>query len=301
MIRCCCERFGSRSPHDFRTAGKILSTLLLIALMTGVTTAEDNQSPSVGTAGTVSSVVMLGSKLKGKPLVNDPPMVVQVVNTFPHVDGFRYDLRFQGFEPGKYDLAEWLVREDGSEIGDLPKIEVEIVSLLPAGQVTPHELGAGSIPFLGGYQWLVTLAAIAWSIVLLALILGGRRKNKKRIEQASELTLADLLHERLSRAYDQKLEPKEYAELERMLLAMWRRRLKLENVPTDQALRQIRDHKDAGPLMRQIENWMHSPKPLHEVDLPTLLKPYQGIPATALDQPGVASNQASKPIAKGAV
>jgi hypothetical protein len=248
--------------------------------------ADDLRTPTVGVAGQISSLVLPGTKLEGKPLVDDAPMVVQIINAFKHGDGFRYDLEFQGFEPRKYDLKNWVVREDGSTTDDLPSIEVEVVSLLPKGLQNPNKLEPGELPNLGGYGLLAKIVAIAWGLGLLCLIFLRGAKKKKNEEQEKTESLADLLKDRLSAVFAGKVNPTQYAELERMLFGMWRRRLKLENVSADEALRKIRNNDDAGPLMRQLEEWMHSPNPTTDVDLASLLKPYQNIPAAELDGSG---------------
>jgi hypothetical protein len=249
--------------------------------------AEDYPSPTVGVPAKISSLVLPGTKLKGKPLIDDAPMVVSVINAFQEIDGFRYDLEFQGFEPKKYNLSKWLVREDGSSTDGLPVVEVEVLRLLPKeGIHMPHELPTSSLPELGGYGPFAKAMAIAWGIGLLCLIFLRGPKKKSKNQQEPVLSLADLLNDRLKSVFQGKVDPKQHAELERMLFAMWRRRLGLESVNTDEALRQIRSHKDAGELMQQLEEWMHSPAPNTDVDLANLLKPYKNIPASELDSSG---------------
>lgn len=249
--------------------------------------AQDYPSPTVGVPAKISSLVLPGTKLKGKPLIDDAPMVVSVINAFEEVDGFRYDLEFQGFEPRKYDLAKWLVREDGSATDDLPVVEVEVLRLLPeAGIQLPNELETGQLPELGGYGSFAKAVAIAWGIGLLCLIFlrGPKRKNKNA--KKPTLSLADLLKDRLRSVFEGNSDPKQHAELERLLFAMWRRRLGLEGVSADEAMRKIRQHEDAGQLMQQLEEWMHSPSPSQNVDLAGLLKPYENIAASELQPRG---------------
>lgn len=271
---------------------RVLATAVAInVLLAGFTgregSAEDFPSPTVGVAGKISSLVLPGTKLKGKPLVDDAAMVVTVVNAFEEIDGFRYDLVFQGFEPRKYDLAKWLVREDGSSSDGLPKVEVEVLSSLPKeGMHNPNELKSGDLPELGGYGDFAKVLAVAWGVGLLCLIFLRSPKKKNESEEGSTVSLAELLTDRLNAVFDGQVRPEQHAELERMLFGMWRRRLGLENVSADEALGTIRAHQDAGPLMQQLEEWMHSPSPRSDVDLPTLLKPYQNIPASELEPRG---------------
>ena len=94
--------------------GLLVALVLIFGLSNERIVAQEATWPSVGVAAKKNSVILPGSELEGQPLIDDAPMVVQVENVFVHNDSFRYDLRYQGFEPGDYDLTEWLMRKDGS-------------------------------------------------------------------------------------------------------------------------------------------------------------------------------------------
>jgi len=262
---------------------------MLAVLWLGISShgrAEDASSEqamvatTVGIPQTIKDLILPGSELIAKPIEGDPAVIVQIVDAFRHGDSFRYTIRFSGLEPGVHDLAEWLVRKDESDTKDLPKVPVEIESLLPAGQVTPNQLSESWLPRLGGYKVMMTVAVIVWGLVLLALLFGGRRK-KGATDQAgaSERSVADLLQERLEAAFDNQVAPQQYAELERMLFSWWRKRLGYESLSPDAALAKIKENAQAGPLMIQLERWMHSPaKDERDVDLAKLLSPYRDLP-----------------------
>lgn len=257
--------------------------LIFSLCMTESTLAEEERSPTVGTAGFVEQIVLPGTELAGKPLEQGDPIVVRVLRSFPHGDSFRYDIRFHGMEPGKFDLAQWLRRKDGTSADDLPEISVEIMSLLPPGQIEPNELETGWIPSLGGYRNVAFAVGVLWVLVLLGLIFLGRKKKRVADTTAEPVSLADLLQSRIEKAMENQMEPGQYAELERMLFAFWQKRLGLLELPTLDAMVRIKADSDAGPLMRQLEQWMHSPTPRSDVDLPNLLKPFRDLPA---DTPG---------------
>ena len=257
--------------------------LIFSLCMTESTLAEEERSPTVGTAGFVEQIVLPGTELAGKPLEQGDPIVVRVLRSFPHGDSFRYDIRFHGMEPGKFDLAQWLRRKDGTSADDLPEISVEIMSLLPPGQIEPNELETGWIPSLGGYRNVAFAVGVLWVLVLLGLIFLGRKKKRVADTAVEPVSLADLLQSRIEKAMENQMEPGQYAELERMLFAFWQKRLGLLELPTLDAMVRIKADSDAGPLMRQLEQWMHSPTPRSDVDLPNLLKPFRDLPA---DTPG---------------
>ena len=260
-----------------------IAWMIMVCTCTSVLYAEDRLDPTVGAEGFIEQIKLPGPELTGKPIGPDSPMVVRVTNIFPHGDAFRYDIQFHGLEPGNFDLREFLIRKDGSSTEDLPKIPVRVKSLLPPGQIEPNALNQGWLPRLGGYKVLATLAAIAWFAVLLTLIFAGRKPKHKETPTAATLTLADLLKPRLQEAADNKMEPAQYAELERMLFAFWRKRLQLETDSPEAALQKIHTHPESGPLMKQLEQWMHNPARDNAVNLSQLLVPYQNLPADSVE------------------
>lgn len=273
---------------------RVFAILLTLVTMTASPNAcvADNLSPSVGAPGYIDEILLPGSELTGKPISDNDTMVVRVVKALPTGDGFRYEIRFQGLEAGKFDLSKWLIRKDGSPSDDLPKIEIEIMSLLPPGQIKPNELETGWIPRLGGYRRLAVGAGVLWIFGLLSLIFFARKKKEVEQKAKPETTVADLIRARLNAALENKVDPKQYAELERILFGLWQRKLGLEKMPLDQALQVIRKNDSAGPMMQQLERWMHSPYPNHNVDLAELLKPYKDMPASDLLKTGNAGDQA---------
>lgn len=244
---------------------------------------QENRSPTVGKPGTIRELILPGGELVAKPLEQGSPMVVRIIKAFPHGDSFRYEIQFHGLEPGKFDLSDWLLRKDGSSTDDLPEIPVEIKSLLPPGQIEPNELETGWLPRLGGYRNVMMAAIVVWALVLLALIFLGHKKPEPEKQAEQARSLADLLQERLESAMANQMPKEQYAELERMLLAYWKKRLQLESHSTTEALRKIHEHDDSGPLMKQLEQWMHNPQADKNVDLAKLLAPFRNLPA---DTPG---------------
>ena len=240
---------------------------------------QENRNPTVGAAGNLDQLILPGTELTGKPLQEGDPIVVRVLQSFPHGDSYRYDIRFYGMEPGKFDVSKWLVRKDGSSTNDLPEIVVEVQSLLPPGQIEPNELSYGWLPKLGGYRRVVIVAAVLWCLVLALLVFAGRQKAVATKKPEHKLTLADLLEERLEAVINNRMEPAQYAELERMLFAFWQKQLGLENETTDKAMALIKKNEEAGPLMNQLELWLHSPQSSRDVELGNLLKPFRHLPA----------------------
>jgi len=78
--------------------------------------------------------------------------------------------------------------------------------------------------------------------------------------------------------------PEELAWLERCLLAWWRRKLGIDPQTMQQGTESLRQHAQAGPLLQQLELWLHRPGSRDQVDVATLLEPYRHVQADALDE-----------------
>ena len=243
--------------------------------------------PTVGKTTELVDVILPGPKLVGKPIDDREPVVVRVTDAIAHGDGFRYRLEYQGMEPGNFDLTQWLVRKDGQPSTDLPSIPVQIRSLLPPGQIKPNELQVGWLPRMGGYKVLVIALAVLWTLGLLGLIFLGRKRKPDELAEETPTTLAAMLKQRIQTACDNTAGSKELAELERMLVAFWQKKLNLESESPHQAIVKVRQHPDSGGLMRKLETWIHQPKTNgaddQDVDWETLLAPYRDLPADTLE------------------
>jgi hypothetical protein len=257
---------------------------LLIGLSPG--RADEPAAPravaSVGMQARLSSVVLPGPELEVKPLEDRrAPLVLRIVGFYPHGTEMRYDFVFYGLEPGSYDLGTYVRRKDGSALGALPPIPVRVDAVLPPGQIEPHALGLLPAPWMGGYRLVLALAGSLWCAGFVAILLWGRGKRGRAEEASAQpLTLADRLAPLVNAAMEGTLSPGQHAELERLLIGYWRRRLQLDHASPAQAMRAMKEHPEAGPLLRRLEDWLHRPGPrTGAVDVAALLAPYRSLEA----------------------
>jgi hypothetical protein len=262
----------------------VISFVAMIAFVAAASNA-DPYTTHVGVPTKIEQLVLPGSELEVKPLDDRKlPVVLRIVSVDQHGTAYRYDLVYYTLDPGKFDLRDYLRRKDGTALGNLPELKVTAISQLPNGQVLPHELTAGRPAFTGGY-WLAVIAAGGlWLLGFLAILLVGR---KKKHEESAEVgvggTLADRLRPLVKRGLAGKLELSERADLERSLLAFWTKKLKLDELKPAERFARLRIHADAGPLLNQLEAWLHQPGVQSSVDVTSLLRPYQNLPADVLD------------------
>jgi hypothetical protein len=247
--------------------------------------AEDQRATTVGMPARIDGLVLPGSELEPRPLENPrAPVVLRIVHTYPHGTAFRYDLVYYGLDPGSFDLKDYLRRKDGSTTADLPAVRVTVEPLLPPGQVTPHELEVRGSPWLGGYRAMLIAGGVLWTMGLLAIVFVRRRKKVELGAAAPAVTLADRLRPLVELAMAGTLTQSERADLERMLLEYWRRRLQLGDEKPAEAFARLRQHAEAGPLLAQLEAWLHRPGPNEPGDVSALLRPYQHLPADAVEE-----------------
>ena len=279
---CCYVRVPSVSR-----ALLVLAVVILCVTLSR-TVAQDTEPAyrsNVGMPNTINDLILPGSELAVRPLNNDTdPLVVRIVKTIRHGDAHRYQIEYYGLEPGTHDLTDYLQRTDGTLADDLPVIPVRVDPLLPAGQIQPNPMRTQRTPSIGGYRVKMLLAGTVWLAGLLVILFAGRRKilGGDRFMQ-QEPSLADRLRPIVEDAMHNRLTESKQAELERLLLTYWRQRLDLNEVKAAEAITALRQHEEAGQLLRQLESWLHKPAGQRDtVDVGELLKPYRNVRDSAV-------------------
>lgn len=260
----------------------MIRALALLLLL--LPAAQERRESTVGMPARIEALVLPGTELEAAPADSKSPLVLRITATYPHGTEFRYDLEYTGLDPGDYDLARFLRRKDASTTADLPPIPVAIRSMLPAGQVKPHPPRPGVAPHIGGYEELLVVAGAIWVVGLAWLLWAGRKRRVEEALRARPATLAERLRPLVQSALEGKLSRTERARLELGLVAYWRRKLGFEEKKPEEALALLRDHAEAGPLLRSLEDWLHRPAEPGQVDVAALLAPYRDLPADALER-----------------
>ena len=162
----------------------------------------------------------------------------------------------------------------------VPGIPVDIVPVRPPGELVKPSLDLEKPPRVGGYTIALIAAGAFWAFVLFLLVFGFKKKTDEQLAQrVKKLTLADQLRPLVKKAQAGELSQSGQAELERTLLKVWRKRLKLEDDDPADAIIKLRKDEEAGGLLRELEKWLHKPGSAEDVDVAELLKPYEKLPA----------------------
>ncbi len=264
----------ARFPAKSRRAALAAMGLAGIAFASAVFA----QSAGVGLTGEIKEVFLPGGELRVKP---DPagrsPLAVRITAAYPHgTAGYRYDFAWVAYESGQHDIARYLERVDGSPAGDLPPVLAEAAGILPPGPPGGLAEFSAPAPSLGGYRTALITTGCLWAAGLIGLLCWRRQKSEPaETAVAADLPLGDRLRALLERARSGSLDANHRAELERLVLGFWRERLDLTRLPVPEAIRRLRDHPEAGGLLRQVEEWLHSGKsPTRETEIASLLTPY---------------------------
>lgn len=258
-----------------------MTPLLLLLLA-----ADPAASAAVGRSVTVTFAAP-GPVLEARPLDDRRrPLVVQELTATPDGAGHRYEVTLYGLDPGTHDLRDALRRPDGSALDGVPAVPVTVTSGLPAGQILPHDLPAEAGPRVGGYRTLLVALGVAWGLGLLGLVASFVLPRRRAAVVADKpVTLADRLRPLVAGAAAGTLKREELAALERSLFAFWRTRLGLDAADPHAALGRLHADPQAGPLLSQLEAWLHQPVPKPPADIGALLAPYRELPADAVPLP----------------
>jgi hypothetical protein len=255
------------------------SSVALVMSTSAPLHGQDTRSATVGMPARIEQIVLPGPELEVKPLDDRrQPVVLRIAQVYPHGTAFRYDLVYYGLQPGDYDLRDYLRHKDRSAVGNLPPLRVKIQSVLGPGQILPADLKMSPSPALGGYRIVLMALGVAWVLGIAVILLVRRRKQAELKISARPLTLADQLRPLVERAAAGELTLSERAWLERILLAYWRKRLQVENARPAEAFAVMRAHAEAGPLLEQLESWLHRADAGESVDVAALLRPYRDAP-----------------------
>ncbi len=222
-------------------------------------------------------VVIEGSRLVARPANLDTQVIIRIESVSPHGKALRYDLEYYGLEPGHFNLLDFLQREDGSPVEGVAPITIHVQSHLAPGPVKPAPLDMGPSPDLGGYRLLMGCLGALWIAVSLAWLLHHRKKAAvaTALTDTPPATIAERLAPLIQRGLKGELPTQDQARLELTLIAIWRQKLGLHELNAAEVLLALKAHEQAGPLLLELERWLHSPESSPRTDIEALLAPYE--------------------------
>lgn len=255
----------------------VLSVLSFLRISSLRGAEHEDRWPSVGMQGRLEAALP-ASGLTAKPVTERSLLILRIADARPHGRLTYYEFHYVGLVPGEYDLVDYLGREDGSPIDDLPPLRVRVTGLLPEshqGELIDRPFEA--VDGLGGYRRVTIGLGVLWGVGLAGLLVWVRRRKGESpvLVEIRPPTLAQKLQPLVEAAAAGRLSAEGKAELELTLLHCWRERLGLENCSPEEAMARLQAHPEAGELVRHLEDWLHRPPGAVTVDVAGLLAPYR--------------------------
>lgn len=260
--------------------------LILLLLSCFSLLAADSPMRTIGIEGR-ASVELPGPDYQPRPLDDRTELILRLEQVAPLPNGkHRYDFFYMGFEPGHYNLADYLMRPDGSRPDELGDLGVQVRAMLPEnhdGQLNAYV--PRPLPWIGGYRAGLGLLAVLWVGGLAAFYFAFHRK---RVVESPPLVLpqpsfAERLRPLVEAAATGKLTADGKAQLERLMMGYWREKLNLPDLRMAEALRRLKAHADAGQLLHSLEKWLHRQGGASPAEVAAVLEPYRTAPAAAAE------------------
>lgn len=266
-------------PSSWLLLSAVLCSTTAFGQSSIIVLSSNSSPPTVGMEGQLD-VALPQAGLTTKPGDHRAPMLLRIAHTQPHGTLTRYDLRYIGRVPGQHDLGKYLFAADGLPATNLPALNVTVAGLLP----NPHngwlEEQAQQAPSLfGGYRTTIAVVIVLWIVAFFVIWRSGRRvkvaANTAPVQR--EPTFAERIRPLVERAAAGRISADEKAALERMLITHWQRRLNLTSANGEELIQHLRQHTEAGVLLRALEDWLHRPPGRGEVHVESFLSPYRNL------------------------
>lgn len=225
-----------------------------------------------------------------KPMDDRTPLILRLGQVKPAGDGrFTYEFHYLGFEPGTHRLADYLTHPDGSpavEIGDVP---IQVETVLPAdhqGELNRFE--PRPFPWIGGYRMILGGLGVLWVAGFAGLAWLGRKKPVVAAEalEPPAPSYAERMRPLVEAAAAGELSPAGQAELERLMTGYWREQIARPDQRMNEAMAAMKNHPEAGSLLRALERWLHQPGGATRSQIDTLLAPYRNTAAPVAKEVG---------------
>ena len=203
-------------------------------------------------------VTIPGPRLSAIPYTHGDTLAVRIAGVESIPDGFRYDLRYMAYGPGRHNLREYLLDERQQPVSGLPEMSVSVDALLPKGESGQLlETPPTPIDLRTNYRWGIGLLWCLWGLLLLPLFLYGR-KPRSRVVVSPPPTIPERLRSLLEHAAHSELTVEQQTDIEKLLLAFWADKLQLPKERLVETLDELRKHPSAGEHVSRVEKWLHS-------------------------------------------
>ncbi|MDA7889752.1 hypothetical protein N9A78_00900 [Akkermansiaceae bacterium] len=257
--------------------------VIAAALIAVVTYLNWDRNPEIDGPGVplgveqAAIVTYSGPRLSVAPYKWGVAVNVRIAEVTEQPDRRIYDMRYIVNRAGTFDLRDFLVAADGSELKGLPAFQIIGDSKLSKDLDTRiEETEELRIDVGGHYYETMALLFVLWIVWLLLLIFYKRPRTVLEADAApAGLTLPEMLRDFMTKLEAGALTADDKARMEMLLLRCWRDDLALDPMSMRATLNAIwRDDKTASSL-RKLQHWLHHPaSPVAREEIAALIAPF---------------------------
>jgi len=254
--------------------------------------ADLSGAPSVGAEALYTLVLPRGDITAAQQADNSPlSLTIKSIQPTENQE-FAYLISYSGVERGTFNLTDYLCTPNGDRLR-APITPVQVNSYISdSADYAIRNLPVPRHPAPTPYTALLFVSVAAWLGTGIWMFFPEKRIRKTstpappQLEDAVAFTLEDLLRPLVEKAANKTISVEEKARMEQILFQYWGALLQLDHLNSVEQLRRILEHKEAGALLRTVEQWLYQPDskiPPEEISL--ILKPYLDLPVSAQSIP----------------
>ncbi|MEQ8789375.1 MAG: hypothetical protein RIC55_23985 [Pirellulaceae bacterium] len=242
----------------YRTPIVLVLGVVVVAVLVWRLLPTREPGVTIGMEGSYR-VVLRGDRLEAVPYTHGDALAVRIASAVETKQGTRYDLRYMAYGPGEHDIARYLVDRQGRRPSDLPEMVVSIDALL-ADDESGELFGSPESPvdLNSNYYGMMALLWGLWVVLLIPLLAYGRKPRAAAERRPPPPSVPQRLRALLETAQRRSLDAEQQADLEKLLLHYWSKRLDVPAGNLVDTLERLRQHPTAGPQVRRVERWLHA-------------------------------------------
>lgn len=272
---------------------RVISCAAMMGALCCLTASAEEKQPSRNLGIEGSAVFVLPRADYQVRSLDDSSEILLYMESVSPADGggYRVVVRYMGFEPGDYSLANYLTLPDGSRAEELTPFKLMVRSELPGdhnGQLEKME--PAPFPFMGGYRVFLGSLAVIWVAGIVWFIRSSRKRNvvAVAVEMLTEPSFAERIRPLVEAAAAGHISLDEQTLLERLLMGFWREKLEIAEPRMADAIGVLKKHPLAGEILRAMERWLHQAGNASPSEINRLLEPYHRQPATVVESEVIA-------------
>ena len=253
---------SSQEPKRVRKKKRLLASLvvagIVVALVARWLLSPGEAEVTIGVEGR-HLVTLSDEQLAAVPYTHGDALAVRIASAVPVEEGFRYDIRYMAYGPGKHDLSEYLIdRRGGRQPSGQLEMMISVDALLADDSSgVLFETAITPIDLHSNYRPVMVLLWCSWGLLIIPFALYGRKARGPEVKAAPPPSVPDRLRQLLKSAERESLCAEQQADLETLLMLFWAERLQISSRRLVETLAELRKNPAAGAQLSAVERWLH--------------------------------------------